>query len=150
MIKLIYINNHLEVYFMSKKNKEECKMKKELRALIAQRYGFEGFEYKECEYDGDCSGTCPACEAEEKRLKELVDDAEAKLKKTNNNLIMGQLEPMPPRNSRNIVLGETDDEDEDIEQGERLSGCIIPDFPDEIIEDEKDETVRGLRDEDES
>ena len=48
--------------------KEKCKYLKELRASIAKAYKIEGFEYKECEFKGECSGTCPACDAEAEDL----------------------------------------------------------------------------------
>lgn len=48
--------------------KEKCKYLKALRAAIANAYKIEGFEYKECEFKGECSGTCPACDAEAEAL----------------------------------------------------------------------------------
>ena len=44
--------------------KEKCRILKEFRAKLAEENGIAGFEYKECPYDGECTGTCPACEQE--------------------------------------------------------------------------------------
>ena len=48
--------------------KEICKYLKELREAVAEAYNIEGFEYKECTFTGDCSGSCPACDAEAQLL----------------------------------------------------------------------------------
>ena len=52
--------------------KEKCKYLKELRAKIAAENGVEGFEYKECPYQGECEGTCPACDAEAEALQQAL------------------------------------------------------------------------------
>jgi hypothetical protein len=48
--------------------KKQCKLLKEMRAKIAKDNGIDGFEYKDCPYEGPCSGTCPACDAEAEAL----------------------------------------------------------------------------------
>lgn len=52
--------------------KEKCKYLKELRATIAASHNIEGFEYKECDFEGVCSGTCPMCDAEAEALYEIL------------------------------------------------------------------------------
>ena len=54
--------------------KEKCKYLKTLRADVAKIYGIEGFEYKECPFTGDCSGTCPACDAKAEELYQKLTD----------------------------------------------------------------------------
>ncbi|MDE6485166.1 MAG: energy transducer TonB [Duncaniella sp.] len=43
--------------------KHTCKMLKQIRQKIAEENGIE-FVTQECTFKGDCSGTCPKCEAE--------------------------------------------------------------------------------------
>lgn len=43
--------------------KSKCKILKDIRRQIAQDNDIE-FVTSECRYQGDCSGTCPKCEAE--------------------------------------------------------------------------------------
>lgn len=50
-----------EVRFMSGKNK--CKILKDIRKKIADENDIP-FVTEECKYKGDCTGTCPKCEAE--------------------------------------------------------------------------------------
>lgn len=54
--------------------KEKCRKLKMMREAIAKENGIEGFEFKECDFQGDCIGTCPACEAELKELTRLVSE----------------------------------------------------------------------------
>lgn len=55
------------------KGKSTCKVLKEIRQRIADANGIS-YQPHECHYEGDCPGTCPACEQElrylEKQLKE--------------------------------------------------------------------------------
>ncbi len=57
--------------------KTTCNTLKGIRKQIADANGIP-FEVTECTYQGECSGTCPKCEAE---LKELDDALEAKRKR---------------------------------------------------------------------
>lgn len=45
------------------KGKQTCRILKEIRKQIAEANGIE-FVTSECRYKGDCTGTCPKCEAE--------------------------------------------------------------------------------------
>lgn len=43
--------------------KEKCEALKSLRKKIADENGIP-YEPRECNFEGECDGTCPACEAE--------------------------------------------------------------------------------------
>ena len=44
------------------RGKQTCKILKEIRRQIAEANDIE-FITSECQYQGDCLGTCPKCEA---------------------------------------------------------------------------------------
>ena len=49
--------------------KNKCKLLKEIRRQIAAENNIE-FITSECQYQGDCTGTCPKCEAEVRYLEQ--------------------------------------------------------------------------------
>ena len=49
--------------------KSKCKILKDIRRQIARRNNIE-LVISECKYQGDCSGTCPKCEAEVRYLEQ--------------------------------------------------------------------------------
>ena len=51
--------------------KSKCKILKDIRRQIAAENDIE-FVTAECKYQGDCSGTCPKCEAEVRYLEEQL------------------------------------------------------------------------------
>lgn len=53
------------------KGKEKCNFLKKIRKDIAKKLGID-LKQKECTFDGECSGTCPACQMEEKILNEQL------------------------------------------------------------------------------
>ena len=53
------------------KEKEKCNFLKKIRKDIAKKLGID-LKQKECTFDGECSGTCPACQMEEKILNEQL------------------------------------------------------------------------------
>lgn len=54
------------------KGKDKCKALKEIRRQIAKKNDIP-YVVSQCKYQGDCSGTCPKCEAELRYLeKELA------------------------------------------------------------------------------
>ncbi len=57
------------------KGKEKCKLLKEVRKEFAEANGIP-YEPRECHYEGDCLGTCPACEKETEDLLALVKQKE--------------------------------------------------------------------------
>lgn len=50
------------------KGKSTCKFLKDIRRRIADANGIH-YAPKECNYEGECKGTCPACEAEVRYLE---------------------------------------------------------------------------------
>ena len=55
-----------------KRGKQTCKILKEIRRQIAEANDIE-FITSECQYQGDCLGTCPKCEAEVRYLEQQLD-----------------------------------------------------------------------------
>lgn len=53
------------------KGKIKCEYLKQLRKEIADKNGIN-YEISKCEYQGECKGTCPRCDAELKQLTEQV------------------------------------------------------------------------------
>ena len=53
------------------KGKRTCKILKEIRQQIAEANDIE-YVVEECQYRGDCLGTCPKCEAEVRYLEEQL------------------------------------------------------------------------------
>ena len=43
--------------------KEKCEILRRIRQSVAEKYGLD-YEPSECAYEGECSGTCPRCDAE--------------------------------------------------------------------------------------
>lgn len=116
--------------------KELCYMMKKFRAELAERNGIEGFEFKECDFDGECKGYCPACDEEAMKLKELIDEKSkittdkreaSKDKKTDDLYIKrpslkdGKLrgkvisEPIPIIQEEGLIIGPKDNKKENIE-----------------------------------
>ena len=54
------------------KGKERCKILKEIRREIAKNNDIE-FVTSECQHKGDCTGTCPKCEAELRYLERELE-----------------------------------------------------------------------------
>ena len=54
--------------------KEKCELLRRIRRDVAKRYGLE-YNPTECTHEGDCSGTCPVCDAE---LRDLERQLHAK------------------------------------------------------------------------
>ena len=52
-------------------HKEKCKQMKSIRKTIADKIGID-LHQTECTYKGDCKGTCPRCEQEEKILNKAL------------------------------------------------------------------------------
>lgn len=120
--------------------KEKCKYLKTLRAAVANAYNIEGFEYKDCDFVEECSGTCPACDAEAQllyqKLQELGHelDVEAlksseldlKIDESNRNKQPVRYKPkrtegkiVHPKNNKNKLI------DKNITIGE-FAGLILP------------------------
>ncbi len=55
------------------RGKDKCKLLKDIRRRVAQRYGLD-FETEECYFLGECVGTCPRCDAELRDLQKQLDE----------------------------------------------------------------------------
>lgn len=53
------------------KGKKTCRILKEIRRQIAEANDIE-YVVEECQYKGDCLGTCPKCEAEVRYLEQQL------------------------------------------------------------------------------
>ena len=54
-------------------SKEICKKLKEIRLNLAQKLGVK-LNQEPCTYEGECNGTCPACEEEERVLNNALSN----------------------------------------------------------------------------
>lgn len=52
--------------------KQKCEILRRIRMDIAERYGLR-YNLSECTHEGDCSGTCPKCDAELKDLQRQLE-----------------------------------------------------------------------------
>ena len=52
--------------------KEKCEILRRIRQDVAERYGLQ-YTPSECKHPGDCSGTCPKCDAELKDLQRQLE-----------------------------------------------------------------------------
>ena len=59
------------------KGKSTCKLLKDIRQQIADANGIS-YQPKECHYEGDCAGTCTACEAEIRYLEAQLRERKRK------------------------------------------------------------------------
>lgn len=76
------------------KGRDKCELLNEIRQNIARENGID-FVIYECTFEGDCSGTCPKCEAELKYLEAELARKQARGEKINLNGIF-TLEPGEP------------------------------------------------------
>jgi hypothetical protein len=110
--------------------KEICKAMKKTRAEIAKLYDIPGFEYKECTFDGECEGHCPACDAETKELERLVKEKRMNIEqqevKQKSDMTMGY-----------IIDRRKEEITPEIEEPIILSGKVTPPMPMQKEEDEK-------------
>lgn len=56
-----------------KRGKEKCELLKSIRLLVADKYGLD-YKPSECTHLGDCSGTCPKCDAELENLQRQLEE----------------------------------------------------------------------------
>ena len=52
-------------------NKEKCRYLKGIRKNLADKLGID-LHQKDCTFEGECSGTCPKCQQEEKTLNKAL------------------------------------------------------------------------------
>ena len=65
--------------------KDKCEFLKEIRKNMADANGIS-YEPRECDYEGDCSGTCPFCEKEATDLLAALKEKEAQGEKIKPDL----------------------------------------------------------------
>ncbi len=58
------------------KGKEKCEFLREIRKNMAEANGIS-YEPRECNYEGDCTGTCPFCEKEAADLLAALREKES-------------------------------------------------------------------------
>lgn len=58
------------------KGKEKCEFLREIRKNMAEANGIS-YEPRECNYEGDCTGTCPFCEKEAADLLAALKEKES-------------------------------------------------------------------------
>lgn len=58
---------------MKEYHKQKCEELRKIRVKMAETLGIpEAIRKEPCNFDGDCSGTCPACYMEEKALMDRI------------------------------------------------------------------------------
>ena len=63
-----------------KKGKEICEQLKQIRLDIARANGIE-YSPRECHHEGDCAGTCPACDSELRYLEQEISRKSPSMRK---------------------------------------------------------------------
>lgn len=66
--------------FIMNRGKHKCETLKKIRQMIADRNGID-YHTTECKFQGNCSGTCPKCEAELRYLEDQLRRKESAGKK---------------------------------------------------------------------
>jgi hypothetical protein len=112
--------------------KSKCKILKDIRRQIAQDNDIE-FVTSECKYQGDCSGTCPKCEAELRYLEQVLEKRQKAGKAIavagiTAALIVGSTGCSPDNLFQTSVDGDLAPPETTIEQSETgIPGAIIVD-----------------------
>lgn len=57
--------------------KDKCKLLNDVRHRIAEKNNIE-FDFEDCDFEGDCSGTCPKCESEVEYLERELEKKQRK------------------------------------------------------------------------
>ncbi len=84
-----------------KRGKQTCKILKDIRRQIAEANDIE-FITSECQYQGDCLGTCPKCEAEVRYLEQqTISDS------TNASVMFGEICSTPVKDTIPMVEKDT-------------------------------------------
>ena len=96
-----------------KRGKQTCKILKDIRRQIAEANDIE-FITSECQYQGDCLGTCPKCEAEVRYLEQQLErkrmagtNQETISDSTNASVMFGEICPTPVEDTIPMVEKDT-------------------------------------------
>ena len=106
---------------MSRRGKDKCEHLRDIRRAVAEKYGLN-YAPRECHHDGDCSGTCPLCDAE-------LEDLQRQLREKgieDIDLSEAFREEFINRNRNNIDMDPSIDDPSMIEGDE---GSITPGLP---------------------
>ena len=113
------------------KGKDKCEILSEIREKIAEENGI-GFEVIDCDFEGDCQGTCPKCEAEIEYLEKEINKKRKNGEKVKiQNIIESKgncEEEYDEGNDSCYTLGyweDFDDDDEEEEPASRLGGLLF-------------------------
>ena len=117
------------------KGKRTCKILKEIRRQIAEANDIE-YVVEECQYKGDCLGTCPKCEAEVRYLEEQLHQRQLLGKAAMVAGISVGMFTLSSSNTKGTQQGDVPRvqkvdslKDENIEKIESVVGQIIPRMP---------------------
>ena len=98
--------------------KARCAQLKKIRHEIARRNDIH-LEIKACDYEGDCAGTCPACDAEVRYLEDTLERRRAAglpIELKDIIILSGSLESMQFLNDQTIKwLSDLSDDDARVE-----------------------------------
>lgn len=109
-------------------HKKKCEHLKQIRKNMADAVGVE-LNQTVCTYEGDCKGTCPKCEQEERKLSAAL--LKGTLVATSAALVLTGCAKDPGALEGDVPYIEKDIEDYD-------GGISLPDDDEEIIELEGD------------
>ena len=94
-------------------HKEKCKILKEIRLKLAQKLGIN-LSQEPCTYEGECEGTCSACQEEERILNEVIVEEE-KNKKKLKDIFKIKKETIVYPQRKGIFLMPLDEEEYEVE-----------------------------------
>lgn len=139
-------------------HKQKCEELRKIRIKMADKLGIpEKIRREPCNFEGDCSGTCPACYMEERALMDRIyelskdksintifEDMNSKTKNNNNEVIsdieehylMGEEENVRIDNRLfNDTPPKNITSEDDLSDDIRLYGMITPHDNDKIFKD---------------
>lgn len=76
LLDRVTVRVHLKDNADMKRGKQVCRILKDIRRQIADANNIE-FVTEDCQYKGDCLGTCPKCEAEVRYLEQQLSEKRA-------------------------------------------------------------------------
>ncbi len=136
------------------KGKKTCKMLKEIRKEIAKNNDI-AYVTTECKYQGDCSGTCPKCEAEVRYLEEELEKRRSAGKKVVlagvaaamifsagcedifSSSTMGEMQPLSQEETRPLAGAPTEYASSGPEEETQDTGEIAP--PEDSLEESSED-----------
>lgn len=120
------------------RGKHTCKILKEIRRQIAEANSIE-FTTSECRFKGDCSGTCPKCEAEVRyieqqlRARSLAGKAVALAGISAGMILMSGCGGTPSKQSSETLPSEPDTLIEQIEVADTIEEGELPAIEDTVV-----------------